>query len=233
MRVAIIPARGGSKRIPGKNTRMFCGRPMLAWSVTAALESGCFEQVIVSTDDKHIAEVARSCGASVPFIRPAELADDYSTSIAVISHAVGWLRTHHHHPNEVCCIYATAPFIRIADLQNGLKLLQQNDCDYVFTVSDYPFPIQRALRQNPEGRVEMFSPENFLQRSQDLESAFHDAGQFYWGWADSWVQGRSVFTSGSIPLRLPRYRVQDIDTLEDWKQAELMFSVLQSETPSF
>ena len=203
---------------------------MMAWPLAAAVESQCFEKIIVSTDDPDIANIARTHGAWVPFVRPAELADDHSTTIAVIAHAIEWLRNNGHEPVEVCCLYATAPFVAVADLQHGLQLLQSNDCDYVFTVTAYPFPIQRALRQTQNGRVEMFNPGNFNVRSQDLEPAFHDAAQFYWGRAEAWLASRPLFAAGSIPLLLPSHRVQDIDTVDDWKRAELMFNAMQAGT---
>jgi pseudaminic acid cytidylyltransferase len=223
MNVAVIPARGGSKRIPRKNIKPFCGKPMIAWSIEAALQSGCFEQVIVSTDDKEIADVARQYGADVPFMRPAELSDDHTGTIPVIAHAIEQLSRQGAAPQQVCCIYATAPFITPQDLQRGLELLMTNSCDYAFSVTSYPFPIQRAIRITQSGRVEMFRPEQFAMRSQDLEEAYHDAGQFYWGRTAAWLTGRPIFSPDAVPVILPRHQVQDIDTLEDWQRAELMF----------
>lgn len=226
MRVAIIPARGGSKRIPRKNIKMFCGKPMIAWSIEVALQSGCFDRVVVSTDDDEIAHVARSYGAEVPFMRPAALSDDYTGTIPVIRHAIERLNVLGVEVEEVCCIYATAPFIRVEDLQRGLQLLDEHGCAYAFSVTSYAFPIQRAIRITNSGRAEMFSPELFSTRSQDLEEAFHDAGQFYWGLASTWLSGQVIFTPDSIPVLLPRYRVQDIDTQEDWSRAEWMFQAM-------
>lgn len=228
MKLAVIPARGGSKRIPRKNIREFCGRPMLAWAIEAALKSGCFDQVIVSTDDVEIADISRRWGAEVPFLRPAELSDDHAGTIPVIAHATSWCQKHAlEAPDAVCCIYATAPFIRSVDLRQGLDVLLSNGCDYVFSITSFPFPIQRAVRIKKDGRVEMFHPEHFNSRSQDLEEAYHDAGQFYWGRAESWLEGRLIFNSDAIPIALPRNRVQDIDTEEDWQRAELMFRTLR------
>jgi N-acylneuraminate cytidylyltransferase len=228
MRLAIIPARGGSKRIPRKNIRLFGGRPMIAWSIQAAIASRCFDEVMVSTDDGEIAEVARSHGADVPFVRPAALADDHVGTIPVIRHALEWSRDHRRPVDEACCIYATAPFIRGDDLRHGLETLIRHDCDYVFSVTSYPFPIQRAIRISADGTVEMFHPEHFNTRSQDLEEAFHDAGQFYWGRAEAWLAGRIIFGSRSRPVILPRHRVQDIDTAEDWVRAEWLFKALEA-----
>lgn len=229
MKLAIIPARGGSKRIPRKNIKLFCEKPMIAWSIEAALQSGCFDQVIVSTDDDEIAEVARSYGASVPFMRPAELSDDYTGTIPVIRHAIEWANTHGDSVEHACCLYATAPFVSPDDIRRGFDTLNGTDCNYAFSVTSYAFPIQRAIRLDTEGRVEMFNPEHFNTRSQDLEEAFHDAGQFYWGKANAWLQSTVIFGHGSLPVVLPRHRVQDIDTQEDWVRAEWLFKAMQAE----
>ncbi|MDH1729039.1 pseudaminic acid cytidylyltransferase [Pseudomonas chengduensis] len=226
MRLAVIPARGGSKRIPRKNIKPFCGKPMIAWSIKAALASGCFDAVIVSTDDAEIAEVAKTHGAQVPFMRPAELSDDHTGTIPVIRHAVQWFAESGQRPDEVCCIYATAPFVTADSIRKGLSVLQQTSADYAFTVTSYAFPIQRAVRLTESGRLEMFQPEQFNTRSQDLEEAYHDAGQFYWGVADAWLESRPLFGCGSVPVLLPRHRVQDIDTSEDWQRAEWMFKAM-------
>lgn len=227
MRLAVIPARGGSKRIPRKNIRPFCGKPMIAWSIETARQSGCFDRIVVSTDDEEIAEVARRCGAETPFMRPAELADDRAATIPVIAHAIAWFAGRQEAPEEVCCFYATAPFTRAGDLTSALELLRRERCEYVFPVTSFAFPIQRAVRLTPAGRVEMFHPEHFGTRSQDLEEAYHDAGQFYWGKASAWLEGRPLFSPDSAPLILPRHRVQDIDTPEDWERAEWLFRALE------
>lgn len=228
MRVAIIPARGGSKRIPRKNIKDFCGKPMIAWSIEAAKASGCFDKIIVSTDDSDIAETAKNWGAEVPFMRPAELSDDYTGTLPVIRHAVAWLQTHGTPVESACCLYATAPFICPKDLVQGLHQIQTNDCSYAFSVTSYPFPIQRAIRLTGNGRVSMFSPEHFTTRSQDLEEAWHDAGQFYWGTAAAWLAEKPLFAEESVPVILPRHRVQDIDTQEDWIRAEWLFKAMQA-----
>lgn len=223
MKIAIIPARGGSKRIPRKNIRKFCGKPMIAWSIEAARETGLFQRIIVSTDDLEIASAATEYGAEIPFMRPAELSDDHTGTIPVIRHAVEWVMDNDRKPEYVCCIYATAPFIRIEDLRRGLDVLIGSGGNYAFSVTSFPFPIQRAIRITPNGRVEMFHPEQFSVRSQDLEEAYHDAGQFYWGLADAWLAGETIFSPDAAPVLLPRHQVQDIDTPEDWQRAELMF----------
>ena len=226
MKLALIPARGGSKRIPRKNIKLFCGKPMIAWSIEAALQSGCFDQVVVSTDDAEIAEVARQYGAQVPYMRPAALSDDHTGTTAVVAHAINWFAAQGNTPEQVCCLYATAPFVSAGDLCRGLAVLTETGADYAFAVTSYAFPIQRAIRITPAGRVEMFSPEHFNTRSQDLEEAYHDAGQFYWGHANAWLANKMIFSAASAPVKLPRHRVQDIDTPEDWTRAEWLFKAI-------
>lgn len=223
MRLAVIPARGGSKRIPRKNIRPFCGQPIIAWSIVAARASGCFDRVVVSTDDADIAQVALAAGAEVPFVRPAALSDDQAGTIAVVCHAIEWQREHGAPADLVCCLYATAPFVTGADLQHGLAQLVSSGADFAFTATRYPFPIQRALRVDAQGRVAMFQPTQFSTRSQDLEEAFHDAGQFYWGRATAWLTAKTLFGAQSVAVLLPAHRVQDIDTPEDWTRAEWLF----------
>lgn len=226
MNIAIIPARGGSKRIPRKNIKPFHGKPMIAWSIEAAQQSGIFDRIIVSTDDEKIAAVAREYGAEVPFIRPADIANDYATTGDVISHAIVWLTNQGRRPEQVCCLYATAPFVEPDDLRQGLVLLNNTtDCQYVFSATRFSFPIQRAIKLDELGRVSMFDPEHQLTRSQDLVEAYHDAGQFYWGRASAWVTNQPIFAAHSQVVLLPGFRVQDIDTPEDWLRAERLFSV--------
>ena len=226
MKVCIIPARGGSKRIPRKNIKDFCGKPMIAYSIEAAQQSGLFDLIIVSTDDQEIAEVARTYGAKTPFVRPKELSDDHTATIPVIAHAIKTLDLSY--AEAVCCLYATAPFVRAYDLQAGYKALIAHDKRYAFPVTSFPFPIFRAVKRDDCGNVEMFWPEHFGTRSQDLPEAYHDAGQFYWGQPSAWLEGLPIFAPHSTTITLPRYRVQDIDTLEDWERAEVMFHAIQS-----
>lgn len=228
MRLAIIPARGGSKRIPRKNIKPFCGKPIIAWPIESARLSDCFDRIIVSTDDPEIAEVACLHGAEVPFLRPPELSDDHTGTIPVIAHAIDWINCNVGSVDFACCLYATAPFVQPEDLRRGLDVLQYSKTKYAFSVTSYAFPIQRAIRITADQRVEMFSPEHFNTRSQDFEEAFHDAGQFYWGLAAAWLAGTPLFTSDAVPVMLPRHRVQDIDTAEDWVQAEWLFKAMQS-----
>lgn len=222
MKVAIIPARGGSKRIPGKNIKPFLGRPLISYSIAAALNSEVFERVIVSTDCERIAEVALECGAEVPFLRPAELADDVCPMGEVIDHAVAWLRDQGQPPEFICGLFATAPLVSVADIRNGLQILQHAPAfKTALAVTSFAFPIQRALRINTHGAVEMFNPEHALTRSQDLEPAYHDAGQFFW----QRVGVDSV--EGCKPVMIERYRVQDIDCEQDWAVAEVQYQVVQ------
>jgi pseudaminic acid cytidylyltransferase len=227
MKIAIIPARGGSKRIPRKNIREFCGKPIIAYSIEAARQSNCFDRIIVSTDDAEIATVARDWGAETPFLRPAELANDFAGTIPVIKHAIEWFNKNEIQPELACCIYATAPFVTSQDLQRGLDTLLSTKSEYAFTLTSYPFPIQRAVRLTSSGRIAMFQPEHFNTRSQDLEEAYHDAGQFYWGRCKAFLRELPMFSEAAAPVLLPRHRVQDIDTLEDWSRAELMLKILQ------
>lgn len=224
MKIAIIPARGGSKRIPRKNIKLFHGKPMIAYSIEAAQKSGCFDKIIVSTDDQEIAEVALAYGAEVPFLRPADIADDHASTMDVMEHAIDWCKDHGLDAEFVCCIYATAPFITPASLQRGLTKMRTNKFSYAFTATTFSFPIQRAIRRSGE----MFDDRNLTIRSQDLEEAFHDAGQFYWGKPDAFVCRQSVFSDDSYLILLPRTMVQDIDSEEDWLTAEVMYQVMKS-----
>jgi N-acylneuraminate cytidylyltransferase len=229
MRLCIIPARGGSKRIPRKNIKEFLGQPVIAYSIKAAIDSQCFDKVIVSTDDAEIAEVVKSFGASVPFMRPDELADDYASTIPVVKHAIEWFDDQGQSPSEVCCLYATAPFVRASTIRKAYEQMQSTQADYCFTATSFAFPIQRAIKITAENRVEMLYPEHLETRSQDLEESYHDAGQFYWGKAEAFKQQKPLFSKSATPYILPRYLVQDIDTLEDWKKAELMYKTIKKE----
>lgn len=226
MRVAIIPARGGSKRIPRKNVKLFAGKPIIAYSIQAAQKCGLFDKIIVSTDDEEIAAIAHSYGAEVPFMRPSELSDDHTATIPVIAHAIQTLKENGAIIDSVCCIYATAPFIRPEDITTAYNALITQHKQYSFPVTSFPFPIFRGVKRDKEGNIEMFWPEHFATRSQDLEEAYHDVGQFYWGTAEAWLEGKLIFSDVATTVVLPRHLVQDIDTLEDWKRAELMHQVL-------
>ncbi|WP_085710446.1 MULTISPECIES: pseudaminic acid cytidylyltransferase [unclassified Pseudomonas] len=223
--VAIIPARGGSKRIPRKNLKPFDGVPMIARSIRTALDSGLFDQVVVSTDDEEIAELAQAHGAQVPFLRPAELADDFTGTAAVIVHALQQLP----HFDYACCVYATAPLLQARFLRQGLELLEQHpDKSFAFSVTDFGFPVQRALTLDGQGALTALYPEFRNTRSQDLPAAFQDAGQFYWGRSEAWLRGEILYSPASLPVILPRHLVQDIDTAEDWKRAEYLYAALKA-----
>ncbi len=223
--IAIIPARGGSKRIPKKNIKDFHGKPLIAYSIETALKSGLFEKVVVSTDDEEIAKVAQKYGAEV-LKRPKELADDFTGTADVTAHALSVYQGY----DFACTIYATAPLLEVAYLQEGFEKLQDSDAVYAFSATSMPFPIQRAFKL-VDGRCEMFTPEHYHDRSQDLEEAYHDAGEFYWERVG--VKSTEVmFGKDSIPIILPRYVVQDIDTLEDWKRAEILYKVIHEDTVS-
>jgi len=230
MIVAVIPARGGSKRIPGKNCRSFCGKPIIEYSIDAARQSSVFDRIIVSTDSEAIADVARKCGAEVPFLRPAELSDDHTPTIPVIRHAVKWLSENDQPVEFACCIYATAPFVQCADLVTGLNELKNAaGSEFAFPVTTFPFPIFRALTITDD-QVDMIWPQHELTRSQDLTEAWHDAGQFYWGTAAAWMTANGIFSANCRPIRIPRWRVQDIDTIEDWARAEGMYQTFSQNT---
>ncbi|GAC20838.1 pseudaminic acid cytidylyltransferase [Paraglaciecola arctica] len=223
MNIAIIPARGGSKRIPGKNIKMFAGKPLIAYSIEAAKESGLFDKILISTDSEEVAEVAKSYGADVPFIRPQELSNDFVGTRPVTNHGIKYCIEHFYKPEFCCCIYATAPFLQAKYLQQGLDLLKQDsEKSFAFSVTSFPFPVQRALKIDQAGISAMF-PEDIGKRSQDLQEAYHDAGQFYWGRSDNYLSNKKIFSQHSLAVVLPRHLVQDIDTPEDWLQAELMY----------
>ncbi len=226
MKLAIIPARGGSKRIVHKNIKPFCGKPILAYSIETALRSGCFDDIIVSTDDEEIACVAHAYGANVPFQRPEYLSDDHATTSEVVAHAI----IHSGYATDaieaVCCIYATAPLLQASFIQEGYENLVKNHATYSFSATRFAAPIQRALSLDEHNKVQMLLPENFLKRSQDLQEIYHDAGQFYWGRTEAWLGQQPLFEMHSSAIVLPSYLVKDIDTLEDWQHAEYLYKAI-------
>jgi len=225
--VAIIPARGGSKRIHKKNIRDFCGKPIIAYSIEAAINSGVFDRVIVSTDDQDIAEVSKKYGAEIPFIRPDNLADDHTGTNDVVVHAIKALEAEGETIGYACCIYATAPFLQTQFIQRGLAELKAADNkNYAFSVCKFNYPVQRSFTIETSARnVTLLQPESIGARSQDLPEVFHDAGQFYWGVAQDFtnVKDKGMFSRFAIPIVLPSYLVQDIDDEEDWRRAEYMY----------
>jgi pseudaminic acid cytidylyltransferase len=227
MRIAVIPARGGSKRIPRKNIKLFHGKPMIAYAINAALASKMFDRVIVSTDDDEIAKVAQAFGAEVPFIRPLELADDHTPTVPVIAHAITECQNMGWEVKEACCIYPGVPFISMTDLCAAHEQLLSSSAQYVFPVTGFPSPIQRALRRLPGGAVKPFQPEHASTRTQDLEPCYFDVGQFYWGRKQAWLDGLNIHQNGTA-IVIPEWRVVDIDTLSDWERAELVFLALMA-----
>lgn len=224
--IAIIPARGGSKRIPRKNIKNFHGKPLIAYSIEVALASKLFDKVVVTTDDEEITSIAKAYGAEVPFIRPKELSDDFTGTQEVVEHALAYLQAKGEIFEYLCTIYATAPLLKKEYLTEGLQKLQNSNAIHAFSATSMPFPIQRTFKIDVNGRCEMFTPEYYYTRSQDLEEAYQDAGEFYWSKVGMESQ-EIMFGKDSIPIILPRYLVQDIDTLEDWERAEVMYEVIQ------
>ncbi len=223
MNACIIPARGGSKRIPKKNIREFCGKPMIARSIEAAQTAGVFDRIIVTTDSEEIAAVARAYGAEVPFMRPPELSDDHASTHAVVIHALNWFKEEGVELEYACCLYATAPFVQPNYLNEGLDLLKSTGATMAVSVTSFSFPIMRGLKINEVGLLEMIWPEHQMTRSQDLPETYHDAGQFYWLNVEKCMKTRGASVSDSTPVIIPRHLVQDIDTEEDWQRAELMY----------
>lgn len=222
MSICVIPARGGSKRIPRKNIKEFFGKPMIAWSIEAAKNSGIFSKILVSTDDDEITYIAKSFGAEVPFLRPKELADDYTPTGDVMCHACKWIMDQGFDTSIVCCLYPTAPFVKPSDFNKAFCEIKSGNWEYVFTVGEFSSSIFRSFTQEPNGGVQMLFPEYFETRSQDLDNVYHDAGMFYMGYLDSWIKGSRMFGSSSFPLKIPSWRVLDIDSKEDWERAELL-----------
>lgn len=225
MKVAIIPARGGSKRIPKKNIRSFSGKPLISYAINAAIDTNIFDRIIVTTDSDEIAMVARKFGAETPFMRPLKLSDDFSPTIPVIKHAVQWLNDSGSHVEYCCCIYSN-PFITSKNIKEAYDLLLIKDATSVLPVTNFPFNIFRSLRIDKNGLLEFVFPENSLSRSQDLEESYHDAGQFCWWNSDRLMKAENnsdLQQKNRFPIILPRDQVQDIDSLEDWTMAEKLF----------
>ncbi|MEM6909588.1 MAG: pseudaminic acid cytidylyltransferase [Pseudomonadota bacterium] len=228
MNIAIIPARGGSKRIPRKNIREFCNRPMIAWPIAAAAETGLFDHILVSTDDEEIASVAQQSGAKTPFMRPSELADDHTGTTDVVRHALSWAIDAGWSVEAACCIYATAAFVSPQDLKATFRLLLE-DCDYVFPAVRYGHPPQRGFVSGADGSPQLLQPEQHATRTQDLPAVYHDAGQFYWGRSEAWLENRPFFGPNTRFIELPQSRAWDIDRPEDWTIAERLFAAMQED----
>ena len=229
MKIAIIPARGGSKRIINKNVKKFCGKPIIAYSIEAAKKSKLFDRIIISTDSKKIAKIAKKYGGEVPFIRPKSLSGDYTGTAEVIAHAVNLIKEKYNtHIKVACCIYATAPFIQVKDLHKAWKLFKSGKWNLVFAATSYSYPVFRSFQKKANGELRPLYPNHSKKRSQDLNIVLHDAGQFYWAAPNIWIKKKLSFNHQSTVIELPNWRVQDIDTLEDWKRAELKYKILRN-----
>ncbi len=229
MNICIIPARGGSKRIPRKNIKIFFGKPIIYWSIRAAKEAKIFDEIIVSTDDQEIANISREFGASVPFFRPLDISGDFASLQLVMKHAINWLQNNGVCSKSLCCLLATAPFVLADDLRDSYSMLvKYPNNKFIVSGCKFPSPIQRALLMDPKtGFMKMYDPRNFTKRSQDLEDSFFDAGQFYWASTRTWLEKDNIFEESQL-FRLPDWRVVDIDTNEDWERAELMKKTIES-----
>lgn len=224
--LAIIPARGGSKRITRKNIKYFLGKPIIAYSIESALNSGLFDEVMVSTDDEEIAEIARSYGAEIPFLRSQNNSSDFSTTLDVIEEVTNEYKKQRQDFDFVCCLYPTAPFVSKNELVKGFHKLKKESFDSVFPVMKFNYPIQRALKVNSRDKVSLFQPEHLLTRSQDLEASYHDAGQYYWLKIDIVLRKKSLYTDNSGVVVIKEMEGQDIDTIEDWELAEIKYKLL-------
>lgn len=220
--IAVIPARGGSQRIPRKNIKLLNGKPLIAYSIETALASGLFDKVIVSTDDQEIAAVAREWGAETPFTRPDELADHFTGTTPVMQHALRTLIEQGLEIDKACLIYATCPLLTAEDIHEGYQALSKTPLS--FSATTFDFPVQRALCVR-DGKLQPMYPEHIRKRSQDLEEAIHDAGQFYWGTVEQWLNKPSMFSAMATPIMLPRHRVQDLDTEEDWQRIQQLLAL--------
>lgn len=229
MRLAIIPARGGSKRIPRKNIRLFSGRPMLDYAVSIARDSGLFDEIVVSSEDNEVLELAEACGAR-PSVRPMQLADDFTPTVPVIAHCIEQFTRSFGTPEVVCCIYPCVPLLLAQDISSALELLLEGPEDYCFPVVAFPAAVQRSLRLDQHHRLSPIFPEHSLIRTQDIEVAYYDAGQFYWGRTEAWLAQKPIHTNAR-GLPIPSWRMVDFDTLEDWQRGEVLFQLVKSLPP--
>ena len=229
MNILIIPARGGSKRIPRKNIKEFKGKPIIERTINAVKNLNFFQKIIVSTDDKEIAEIASLAGAEIPFLRPKDLSDDFTNTRDVILHAIGWYESNSIKFDKVCCLYPTAVLLDPNDLIKGIKLLGlENDQKYVFSAVSYAYPIQRAFYLDKKGFSRMVSKENYVKRTQELQNVYHDAGQFYLATSKTWLNNNNIL-NGARPLIIPRWRGIDIDNEEDWEMAEFLYEFISNQ----
>ena len=224
--IAIITARGGSKRIPRKNIKNFLGKPIIAYSIEAALNSKIFDEVMVSTDDKEIAEISKHFGAKIPFIRSKETSDDYATTTDVILEVINKYKSLGREFDYGCCIYPTAPFINSERLCTGYNLLKNSGASSAIPVVNFSYPIERALKIDEKNKLCMIYPENVNKTSQSFVKTYHDAGQYYWFKTSDFLRDKNIFANNTVAIILPETEVQDIDTLDDWKVAELKYKIL-------
>ena len=223
--LAIIPARGGSKRIPRKNVKLFNGKPIIQYSITCAIDSKCFNEIMVSTDDKEIADIAVDLGAKVPFFRSEKTSNDFAGIAEVVNEVLAEYEKHYMKFENICVILPTAPFITEDNIKRGFKKIISKDVEAAIAVVKYSYPIQRSLVVKGE-YIKMNWPENYHKRSQDLEQTFHDAGQFYWIKTEDFLKQGKFFTDRTSYVEIPESQVQDIDTEEDWKIAEIKYRIL-------
>ena len=231
MNIAVIPARGGSKRIPRKNIKLFHGLPVIAYAIKAAKESEIFEEVFVSTDNAEIARIAESFGATIPWIRPKDLSDDYVNTVSVMQDAVMKLKTNLIDLENVCCIYPVTPLLKPNFISQGLQMLEDGDWDYVLSASRAETPPERLFSLGATKGLEMHFPEHEVTRTQDFLPSYHDAGQFYFGRSSSWESGLQIFSSRSTIIEIPRKLSVDVDTSDDWQYAEYLFTMQSVELP--
>ena len=227
MKVAIIPARGGSKRIPKKNIKNFLGKPIISYSIETAINTNLFDKVIVSTDSDEIAKVAIKYGAETPFVRPKKFADDFTGTHEVIRHAVNWLENKGEKIDYICCIYPTAPLIEKNDILRGFDLIKSGKWDSIMAATNFSYPIFRSFKKLTNGGLKMIFPEHYKSRSQDLPNVYHDAGLFYWAKPEIWKKKSQGYNEKNSIVEIPNHRVQDIDTFEDWEKAELIYKILR------
>jgi N-acylneuraminate cytidylyltransferase len=223
MIIAVIPARGGSKRIKKKNIKKFLNRPIISYPIKEIQRSKLFDKIIVSTDNKEITKISKKIGAEVLFRRPKKLSGDYATTQEVIIHAAKWLTNNNYKPSIICCIYPTSVFASYDDLKKSYKLFLKNKYNFIISATNYTYPIQRAFYKKKDGTIKMFQPKNYFKRSQDLKKSYHDAAQFYWGTYDTWLYKKNLFDKKTKAYLIPQLKVRDIDNIEDWKIAEKIY----------
>ena len=223
MNFCVIPARGGSKRIPKKNIRDFLGKPIIIRTIETVLKAKIFDKVILSSDDSEVINLVKELDIEVPFLRPKNISDDFSSTIDVMEHSSKWINEHYKKINNICCVYPCSPLLTAEDLKIGLEEIKKNNWDYVFSAYECKIPLYRSFKKNDDGGVDMLFPKNFNVRTQDLQKIYIDAAQFYFGKKDSWISKKIIFSKKSLPLILPEDRVQDIDTESDWNEAERKF----------